>query len=62
MMEDAMCYSRDYKLSADQQKKDDAQVRRERQAGVVDTMLTDANKEAERAREATQIKDVAPAK
>jgi len=57
-----MCYSRDYKLSADQQKKDDAQVRRERQAGVVDTMLTDANKEAERAREATQIKDVAPAK
>jgi hypothetical protein len=61
-MEDAMCYSRDYKLLADQQKRDDAQLRRERQAGVLDTMLTDANKEAEKTREATQIKDVAPAK
>ena len=57
-----MCYSRDYKLLADQQKRDDARLRRERQAGVLDTMLTDANKEAEKAREATQIKDVAPAK
>jgi hypothetical protein len=61
-MEDAMCYSRDYKLLADQQKKEDAQLRRERRAGVLDTMLTDANKEAEKAREATQIEDVAPAK
>jgi hypothetical protein len=61
-MEDAMCYSRDYKILADQERKADAQLRRERQAGVLDTMLTDANKEAERAKEATQIKDVAPAK
>ena len=42
-----MCYSRDYKLLADQQKRDDAQLRRERQAGVLDTMLTDANKKPE---------------
>jgi hypothetical protein len=61
-MEDAMCYSRDYKLFEDQQKKADAQLRRERQSGVLDTMLNGLNKQAEEAKEATPIKDVAPAK
>jgi hypothetical protein len=61
-MEDAMCYSRDYKLFEDQQKKADAQFKRQRQSGVLDTMLNDANKKAEEAKEATPTKDVAPAK
>jgi len=63
-MEEAMCYSKDYKIFDEQQKKKEAdtQLRRERQTGVIDTMLDDANKQAEKAKEATPVKDVAPAK
>ncbi len=59
-----MCYSKDYKIFDEQQKKKEAdtQLRRERQTGVIDTMLDDANKQAEKAKEATPVKDVAPAK
>jgi hypothetical protein len=61
-MEHAMCYSRDYKAFEDQQKKADAQLRRERQSGVLDTMLDKANRQAEKAKEVTPIKDIATAK
>jgi hypothetical protein len=58
-----MCYSRDYKIFEDQQKKKaDTQLRQERQAGVIDAMCNDANKHAEKAKEAPPAKDVAPAK
>ena len=59
-----MCYSRDYKIFGDRQQKkaEDTQVRQEREARVIDRMLDDANKHAEKAREAAPVKDAAPAK
>jgi hypothetical protein len=57
-----MCYTRDYKHFEEQQKKADVKFRQERQSGLINTMLDDANKQAEKAKEATPIKDVAPAK
>jgi hypothetical protein len=61
-MEDAMCYSRDYKIFEEQQKKADAQLRRERQTSVIDKMLDDASRHTEKAKEAPRLKDIAPAK
>jgi hypothetical protein len=61
-MEDAMCYTRDHKHFEEQQKKADTKFRQKRQSGLINTMLDDANKQAEKAKEATPIKDVAPAK
>ena len=57
-----MCYSRDYKTFEDQQKKADTHLRQERQAGVIDKMRNDANKQAEKVKEAPPVKDVASAK
>jgi hypothetical protein len=61
-MEEAMCYSRDYKVFEDQQKKAQAQANQERHTGVIDKLLDDANKQGDKAKEATPVKDVAPAK
>jgi len=58
-MEDAMCYSRDYKIVEDQQKAA-TQLRQERQASVLDTMLKGANRQGDKAMEAPRAKDVAP--
>src|SRR5215211_7928762 len=40
-MEDAMCYTRDYKHFEEQQKKADTKFRQERQSGLINTMLDD---------------------
>jgi hypothetical protein len=57
-----MCYSRDFKPFDDQQKKAQEQANQERRTGVIDKLLDDANKQGEKAKEATPVKDVAPAK
>jgi hypothetical protein len=61
-MEDAMCYSRDYKLFDDQQQKAQEQANQERRTGVIDKLLDDANKQGDKAKEATPVRYVAPAK
>jgi hypothetical protein len=56
-----MCFSREYR-SFEQKKAEEAKVQQQRRAGVIDEMLNEANKEAEQPKEATPVKDVAPAK
>jgi hypothetical protein len=57
-----MCYSWDYKGFEDQQKKAQEQANEERRTGVIDKLLDDANKQSDKANEATLVKDVATAK
>jgi hypothetical protein len=61
-MEETMCYSRDYKVFEDQQKKAQEQANQGRRTGVIDKLLDDANKQGDKVKEATPVKDVAPAK
>jgi hypothetical protein len=62
-MEDAMCYERDYRIFEDQKKAEDARVVQERRAGLIDRLLSDANKQGEKTKaEATLVKEDAPAK
>ena len=62
-MEDAMCYSKDYKVFGDQKKAEDTQVVQERRAGLIDRLQDAANKHGEKTRaEETPVKEVAPAK
>jgi hypothetical protein len=61
-MEETMCYSRDYKVFEDQQKKAQEQANQGRRTGVIDKLLDDANKQGDKVKEATPVKDVASAK
>lgn len=58
-----MCWEIDYKFWAEQKKAQEARVKREQRAGVIDHLLNDANKQGEKPNvEATPVKEVAPAK
>ena len=63
-MEDPMCWEVDYKFFAEQQKKaQDARIKQEQRAGVIDRLLNDANKEGEITEvEGAPAKEAAPAK
>jgi hypothetical protein len=56
-----MCYSRDYKIFEDQQKKAQEQANQERRSGIIDKLRGDANKLGDTAKE-MPVKDIAPAK
>src|SRR5262249_27992000 len=61
-MEDPMCWEIDYKFFAEQQKKaQEAKIKQEQRAGVIDRLLTEANEQREKTEE-TPVKEVAPAK
>jgi hypothetical protein len=61
-MEDPMCWEIDYKFFAEQQKKaQEARIKQEQRAGVIDRLLTEANEQGEKTEE-TPVKEVAPAK
>lgn len=59
-----MCWEIDYKFFAEQQKKaQDARIKQEQRAGVIDRLLNDANQQREKTDiEATPVKESAPAK
>ena len=62
-MEDPMCWEVDYKFFAEQKKAQDARIKQEQRAGVIDRLLNDANTQGEKPEvEATPVKEVAPAK
>jgi hypothetical protein len=62
-MEDPMCWEIDYKFFAEQKKAQDARIKQEQRAGVIDRLLNDANTQGEKPEvEATPAKEVAPAK
>lgn len=60
-----MCYTRDYKTfdEREQKKIEDVQAAQNRRAGVIDALLSEANKQSEKTEpEGTPVKEVAPAK
>jgi protein-disulfide isomerase len=62
-MEDAMCWEIDYKLFAEQKKAQENRIKQEQRAGVIDRLLNEANKQAEKTNlEGTPVKEMAPAK
>jgi hypothetical protein len=60
-MEDPMCWEIDYKFFEQQKKAQEARLKQEQRAGVIDRLLTEANEQREKTEE-TPVKEVAPAK
>jgi hypothetical protein len=53
----------DYKFFAEQKKAQDARIKQEQRAGVIDRLLNETNKQGEKTEvEGTPVKEVAPAK
>jgi hypothetical protein len=62
-MEDSMCWEIDYNFWSEQKKAQQTRVKQEQRAGVIDRLLTEANKPAEKTdAELTPVKEVVPAK
>jgi hypothetical protein len=58
-----MCHARDWIEYREQKKAEDTQATQQRRAGVIDTLLRDANKQSEQAKpEEAPAKEAAPAK
>jgi hypothetical protein len=60
-MEDLMCWEMDHRFFAEQKKAQETRIKEEQRAGVIDKLLSEANKQSESA-DATPVKEVAPAK
>jgi hypothetical protein len=60
-MEDLMCWEMDHRFFAEQKKAQETRIKEEQRAGVIDKLLSEANKQSESADE-TPVKEVAPAK
>jgi hypothetical protein len=62
-MEDSMCWEMDYWYYAEQEKAKKAKAREERDAGVIQNLLNEANQEADKTNpETAPVKEVVPAK
>jgi hypothetical protein len=61
-MEDCMCWEIDYKFFEEQKKAQEKKVKEERRAGVINSLLNEANAQGEQPAEATPEKEIAPAK
>jgi len=62
-MEDPMCWEIDYKFFAEQKKAQDARIKQEKRAGVIDRLLNQVNEQGEKTEvEAAPPQEVAPAK
>jgi len=57
-----MCWEMDYKYLAEQKKAQEARIKQEQRAGVIDSLLNDANKQDEKTNvEGTPVTEVASA-
>ena len=57
-----MCWEIDYRFFADQKKAQEAQIKQEQRAGVINELLNEANKQGEKTEaEGTPVKEVSPA-
>jgi hypothetical protein len=62
-MEDSMCWEIDYKFFAELEKARETRTKQEQRAGVIDSLLNEANKESDKVNvEGTTVKEVAPVK
>ena len=58
-----MCYEIDYQIFAAQKKAQEARIKQEQRAGLIDRLLNEANKQGEKTEvEGTPVKEVARAK
>jgi len=58
-----MCYEIDYKFLAEQKKAQETRIKQEQRAGVIDQLLSAANKQGEKIEvEGTPVKEVTPTK
>jgi hypothetical protein len=58
-----MCWEIDYKFFAEQKKAQEARTKQEQRTGVIDRLLNEAHQQGDTPQvEATQVKEVAPAK
>jgi len=58
-----MCWEMDYKFFAEQKKAQEARIKQEQQAGIIDNLLREANKQGDKTNvEGTPVKEVASAK
>lgn len=57
-----MCWEIDYKFFAEQKKAQEARIKQERRAGIVDQLLNEASKQDEKTVEEMPLKEVVPAK
>jgi len=61
-MEDTMCWEMDYEFFAEQKKAQEARIKQEQRAGVIDQLLNDANKQDQKTNvQGAQVTEVAPA-
>ena len=57
-----MCWEIDYRFFAEQKKAQEAQIKQEQRAGVINQLLNEANKQGEKTEvEGTPVKEVSPA-
>ena len=62
-MEDSMCREIDYRFFAEQKKAQEARIKQEQRAGVIDQLLNKANKQGDDTKtEGTNVNEVIPAK
>ena len=62
-MEDLMCWEMDYKFLAEQKKTQDARIKQEQRAGIIENLLREANKQGDKTNvEGTPVKEVTSAK
>jgi hypothetical protein len=58
-----MCWETDYPFFAEQKRAQETRIKQEQRAGVIDRLLSDANKQGETINpDATPAKEAAPAK
>ena len=60
-MKKLMCWEMDYRFFAEQKKAQETRIKEEQRAGVIDKLLSEANKQSE-STDATPVKEVARAK
>ena len=57
-----MCWEMDYEFFAEQKKAQEARIKQEQRAGVIDQLLNDANKQDQKTNvQGAQVTEVAPA-
>ena len=58
-----MCWEMDYKFFAEQKKTQEARIKQEQRAGVIENLLREANKQGDKTNvEGTPVKEVTSAK
>jgi hypothetical protein len=61
-MEDSMCWEMDYHWLAEQKKAEETKAKQEQCSEVIEKLLSEANKPADKPEEAAPLKEIIPAK